>query len=177
MTKIAVFGSAFNPPSLGHKSVIESLCHFDRVLLVPSIAHAWGKQMIEFETRCELVTKFIQDLKIKNVELSKVEQSLQSQGASVTTWQVLNHIKELNPTADITFIVGPDNFYNFDKFYKANEITETFSILMCPEKLKVRSTDIRNNLENGEDIDHLTTTLVKTYLIESGLYRKITNEG
>ena len=59
MTKIAVFGSAFNPPSLGHKSVIDSLSHFDLVLLVPSISHAWGKQMLSYEIRCELIDAFI----------------------------------------------------------------------------------------------------------------------
>ncbi len=49
MKKIAIFGSAFNPPSLGHKSVIESLSHFDLVLLEPSIAHAWGKNMLDYQ--------------------------------------------------------------------------------------------------------------------------------
>ncbi|MDF4536048.1 nicotinate-nicotinamide nucleotide adenylyltransferase, partial [Vibrio parahaemolyticus] len=51
MKKIAVFGSAFNPPTLGHKSIIDSLGHFDLILLVPSIAHAWGKTMLDYELR------------------------------------------------------------------------------------------------------------------------------
>ena len=34
--KIAIFGSAFNPPTLGHLSVLERLTHFDRILLLPS---------------------------------------------------------------------------------------------------------------------------------------------
>lgn len=176
MTKIAVFGSAFNPPSLGHKSVIESLSHFDKVLLVPSIAHAWGKEMIDFEVRCELVNKFIQDINLNNVELSKIEQQLQTSDSNVTTWQVLNLLQERNPEADITFVIGPDNFYNFHKFYRSKEITSKFSILMCPEKVSIRSTDLRNKLNNGDDISHLTTTLVKDYLIDLGLYSKIDNE-
>ena len=57
--KIAVFGSAFNPPSLGHKSVIERLSHFDKVLLVPSLSHAWGKEMLPFDTRIDMVLTFI----------------------------------------------------------------------------------------------------------------------
>ena len=62
MKKIAIFGSAFNPPSLGHKSVIESLSHFDLVLLEPSIAHAWGKNMLDYPTRCKMVDAFIKDM-------------------------------------------------------------------------------------------------------------------
>lgn len=62
MKKIAVFGSAFNPPTLGHKSIIDSLGHFDLILLVPSIAHAWGKTMLDYELRSQLVDQFIQDI-------------------------------------------------------------------------------------------------------------------
>ncbi len=75
MTKIAVFGSAFNPPSLGHKSVIESLSHFDLILLVPSISHAWGKQMLSYEIRCELIDAFIHDLQSDKIQRSIVEES------------------------------------------------------------------------------------------------------
>ena len=35
--KIAVFGSAFNPPHMGHADVVtQALAHFDRVILVPN---------------------------------------------------------------------------------------------------------------------------------------------
>ena len=79
MSKIAVFGSAFNPPSVGHKSVIDSLTHFDQVLLLPSISHAWGKQMLDYDLRCELVDAFIQDLNLSNLVRSTVEEELYKQ--------------------------------------------------------------------------------------------------
>lgn len=99
-SKIAVFGSAFNPPSLGHKSVIESLTHFDRVLLLPSIAHAWGKQMLEYSARCELVDAFIEDLQVDNVERSTIEESLYSPESSVTTYAVLEALELNTQTAN-----------------------------------------------------------------------------
>ena len=93
MKKIAIFGSAFNPPSLGHKSVIDSLAHFDKILLVPSIAHAWGKEMLDFDTRCQLVNAFISDLSLDQVELSLIEKSLFTPGESVTTYAVLSELR------------------------------------------------------------------------------------
>lgn len=45
MSRIAVMGSAFNPPSLGHKDVVEqALTQCDQVWLVPAFRHAWGKK-------------------------------------------------------------------------------------------------------------------------------------
>lgn len=169
-SKIAVFGSAFNPPSLGHKSVIESLTHFDRVLLLPSIAHAWGKQMLEYSDRCELVDAFIEDLQVDNVERSTIEESLYSPESSVTTYAVLEALEAKYPDSDLTFVMGPDNLLSFAKFYKAEEIVNRWSLLCCPEKVKVRSTYIRNALKQHEDVSHLVTVKVLRKLIEKEYY-------
>ena len=168
--KIAVFGSAFNPPSLGHKSVIERLGHFDNVLLVPSISHAWGKSMLPYEIRLEMIAAFIADLNLENVELSTVEKEIYIPEQSVTTFSLLNSLQEKNPNADITFIIGPDNLMNFAKFYKSDEIVQRWGVMACPETLPVRSTDIRNTRLSGGDISDLTTASVQRYIVERHLY-------
>ncbi|MGD8171555.1 nicotinate-nicotinamide nucleotide adenylyltransferase [Vibrio sp. TRT 21S02] len=170
MLKIAVFGSAFNPPSLGHKSVIESLSHFDQIQLIPSISHAWGKEMLDYDRRCELVDAFIVDLSMPQVVRSTVEEELFIPGQSVTTYAVLERLQKNFPDADITFVLGPDNFFSFSKFYKAEEITKRWNVLACPERVAIRSTDIRLALHNGEDISHLTTLNVQRILVDSKYY-------
>ena len=172
MKKIAIFGSAFNPPSLGHKSVIESLSHFDLVLLEPSIAHAWGKNMLDYPTRCKMVDAFIKDMGLSNVRRSDAEHALYQPGQSVTTYALLEKIQEIYPTADITFVIGPDNFFKFAKFSRAEEIMERWTVMACPEKVKVRSTDIRNALVTGEDINAYTTPSVCELLLNEGLYKE-----
>ncbi|ERM58103.1 MULTISPECIES: nicotinate-nicotinamide nucleotide adenylyltransferase [Vibrio] len=170
MEKIAIFGSAFNPPSLGHKSVIDSLAHFDKILLVPSIAHAWGKEMLDFDTRCQLVEAFISDLLLDQVELSLVEKGLFTPGESVTTYAVLSQLQKQHPEAELTFVIGPDNFFKFSSFYKSDEITERWSVMACPEKVKIRSTDIRHALQNGSNVAKLSTKSVTRILQDSELY-------
>ncbi|MGF1741734.1 nicotinate-nicotinamide nucleotide adenylyltransferase [Vibrio profundum] len=170
MSKIAVFGSAFNPPSLGHKSVIESLSHYDKVLLVPSISHAWGKEMADYSLRCELLAGFVTDIALPNVELSKVEEQLYVPGTSVTTFAVLSELQQNFPDADITFIMGPDNIVNFTKFYRYDEILRRWSLLACPEKVAIRSTQIRDNLLAGNSIAGLTTPSVAKLLDEQRIY-------
>ncbi|ATF10122.1 nicotinate-nicotinamide nucleotide adenylyltransferase [Candidatus Enterovibrio altilux] len=153
---IAVFGSAFNPPSLGHLSVIKRLSHFDTVLLVPSVVHAWGKKMADFDKRCDWVNEFITDVNISNAFLCADERDI-SKNTLVTTWILLSHLQNQYPCSLLTFVIGPDNFLNFMKFYKAKEIIKKWSILTCPETVKVRSTHIRDALQRGEDISSLTT--------------------
>jgi nicotinate-nucleotide adenylyltransferase len=170
-TKIAIFGSAFNPPSLGHRSVIESLTHFDIVLLIPSIAHAWGKEMLDYKLRCEMLDLFIHDLGCKTFQRSTIEEELYVPGGRVTTYAVLEKAQELYPSADITFVIGPDNFFNFHKFYKAEEILSRWAVMACPEKVAIRSTDIRNELEKMRSVTKLTTKSVANFLIKNNLYK------
>jgi nicotinate-nucleotide adenylyltransferase len=160
LLNIAIFGSAFNPPSLGHKSVLERLNHFDRILLVPSIAHAWGKPMLSYELRCRLVDAFIADLACLKIERSDIEQQLYQPGQSVTTYAVLMALQAQYPEDELTFIIGPDNLFKFADFYRAEDILNQFSVMACPEKVHIRSTDIRESLHRGQSISGLTTPSV-----------------
>ncbi|WPC75463.1 nicotinate-nicotinamide nucleotide adenylyltransferase [Vibrio porteresiae] len=170
MQKIAVFGSAFNPPTLGHKSVIDSLGHFDRILLVPSISHAWGKDMLDYQTRCQLLHAFIRDLQWDKLELSNIESSLVQPQESVTTYAVLDALQTQHPDAQLTFVIGPDNLFNFGKFYRAQEILERWSVMACPQRLAIRSTDIRDKLSQHQSIAGLTTPSVEAMLVQQKLY-------
>ncbi|WP_260260691.1 nicotinate-nicotinamide nucleotide adenylyltransferase [Vibrio intestinalis] len=171
MSKIAVFGSAFNPPSLGHKSVIESLQHFDHVLLLPSISHAWGKQMLDYALRTQLVDAFIDDMDLDNVSRSQVEEVLfQQTKQAVTTFSVLEALQQQWPDSELTFVMGPDNLFNFSKFYKSDEIVRRWSVMACPETVAIRSTDIRHALQQNLPINHLTTPKVCSILADNKYY-------
>jgi len=169
-SKIAIFGSAFNPPSLGHKSAIDSLGHFDKIILLPSISHAWGKEMLSFELRCQLVELFIKDISSERIELSTIEIELKKPGHSVTTFDVLSGLENKYPHADLTFVIGPDNFLNFHKFSRYAEILARWSIIVCPEKLPIRSTHIRENIKMNKTITAMTTPLVGKYLLDNKIY-------
>jgi len=170
MKKIAVFGSAFNPPTLGHKSIIDALGHFDLILLVPSIAHAWGKTMLDYELRNQLVDQFIEDIGSNKVQRSDVEEILYTPENTVTTYAVLTHLQAQYPEDELTFVIGPDNLLNFGKFYKVDEILQRWAVLACPERLSIRSTVIRDSLQNGQSITGMTTSGVEQMLYQHLLY-------
>lgn len=170
MKKIAVFGSAFNPPTLGHKSIIDSLEHFDLVLLVPSISHAWGKAMLDYELRNRLVDQFIQDMGSSKVQRSDVEQALYTPDHAVTTYAVLSRLQAWYPESELTFVIGPDNLLNFAKFYQVDEILRRWTVMACPERLPIRSTVIREALQNGQSISDMTTSGVAQLLYQHQFY-------
>ena len=154
--KIAIFGSAFNPPTLAHLYIIQCLSNYDAVLLVPSYDHAWEKKMAHFSIRCKWVLSLIKDSGCHNVQLNTDEKKIY-QGQPITTWRLLNHLQNEWSGAELTFVMGPDNFINFNKFYRSRDILKKWKLLTCPEILPIRSTLIRKRLLNGEDISDLTT--------------------
>ncbi|SIO31548.1 nicotinate-nicotinamide nucleotide adenylyltransferase [Salinivibrio sp. ES.052] len=165
--KIAVFGSAFNPPTQGHASVLKQLNHFDQVLLVPSYKHAWGKAMASYDSRCHWVQALIDDLALPNLKLCRCEAFLGKKGEPVTTFMLLSALQQDYPDAALTFVVGPDNLIKFGQFAHSEKILSRWSVLGMPEKVAVRSTHIRERLQQGLSISDLTTPRVAAQLTAS----------
>ncbi len=155
MDKIAVFGSAFNPPHRGHMDVIDQLKHkFDKVLLIPSAAHAFGKTPLPIETRTEMLSLILADYfpNDPKVEVSLVEFDIlkeSSEDKPVYSYDLLQKLNQQNP-AEYHLIIGPDNAAPeiWCKFYKHKEIEEEFTVTTVEERRKIRSTEIRELLTN-----------------------------
>lgn len=63
MKTMVYFGSAFNPPHLGHMQCLQYLVGqpgVAKVLAGPSKAHAYGKDMAPFETRVALTRRLLE---------------------------------------------------------------------------------------------------------------------
>ena len=75
--KIAVFGSAFNPPTRGHEDairyVLDEVGDVEKILLVPSYHHAFAKQMADYDTRIELLKAFVNDIDDNRVQAEAIE--------------------------------------------------------------------------------------------------------
>ncbi len=89
------------------------------------------------------------------VGLSLIEKGLFTPGESVTTYAVLSELQKLHRDAELTFVIGPDNFFKFSSFYKSDEITERWAVMAYALKKSIHSTDIRNALISGSDVAKL----------------------
>ena len=139
---------------------------------MPSIAHAWGKKMLDYRSRCILLDAFIGDLSLENLQKSTIEQDLFTSGYPVRTYEVLTALQTEFPDSTITFVMGVDNLFSFGRFYKSKEILRHFSVLACPEKVPVRSTTIREALISSCPIENMSTPSVVALLLSSSWYKK-----
>jgi len=173
---IAVFGSAFNPPTRGHQDAIEyALKHesaFDAVVLVPAFKHAFAKHMADYGIRLHMLELFVQDINDDRVKALSIEHQIQKSSVSpVYTFDVLSFIQQnVYPEAKLSFVMGPDNKANWHRFYKAQEIEKTWPLIEVPERIAIRSTSVRERINANLEINTMVTARVASYLKDTGLY-------
>ena len=155
--KTAVFGSAFNPPHMGHADVInQALEVFAHVIVVPSFSHAFGKTMAAYSLRLDLVRTLV-ELHLdwqQRVIVSDIEEPIAKKkpvNEPIYTFDVLNELETRKPLEQLVFVVGPDNAEpeTWAKFYRAKEIDERWGRWEAKERKKIRSTAIRRQLKIG----------------------------
>lgn len=169
--KVAVFGSAFNPPSYSHMKIIEILTEiFEEVLVVPCYSHNFGKAMISFDHRIKMAELLISNIK-GNVRITDIEKELFKDETS-KTYNLLKRLKNDNPDNDYVFVCGFDNANpeNWSKFYKYDLIDKEFGKYIIPDSIgNIRSTKIRNNLKNGLSIEGMTTPDIIKYINDKSI--------
>ncbi len=153
MNKTGVFGSAFNPPTRGHLDVlVQAAPHFDRILLLPSMAHAFNKNSLPIAQRIALLEAFCTDIDDLpcTLEVSLIEQDILDQAPDlpVYTWTVLDALSRQSPTTSFSFIRGPDNADPaiWQKFYRYRDIEQRWPIFTAKEQTDTRSTKVRTAL-------------------------------
>lgn len=104
--QFAVYGGSFDPPHLAHAlAVSAALCvhGVERVLVVPTYAHAFSKRLTPFEDRlrmCELTF-----MHLRGVEICNIERDLPAPSLTLHTLQAL---AERYPGVQLRLLIGGD---------------------------------------------------------------------
>ena len=180
--RIGVFGSAFDPPTLGHLDVIEQFTNrFDRILLVPSAQHAFNKRSLPFSVRVEMLNHFVDSVRVDcDLEVCELEAGLlkNNPDSPVYTFDLLAALDEkYQGKADVAFIRGPDNARpeTWSRFYRAQEIENRWSVVTAEERLNVRSSAVRAILSDADNtmqsLDDFLLPSVSAYIQKHKLYQ------
>ncbi|TRY29891.1 nicotinate-nicotinamide nucleotide adenylyltransferase [Aliiglaciecola sp. M165] len=173
--RVAIFGSAFNPPTRGHLDALHYLLestNVDKILLVPSFAHAFGKDMLEYDTRLALLDEFQRDINLSQVEVFAIEHTLSDGSKPVYTYDLLQHLQNNQlKEHQLFFVIGPDNLKNWHKFYQADNILKQWGRIVVPERVAVRSTAVREAITAGKPLDQLVTNGVAKFIAANHLYQ------
>jgi nicotinate-nucleotide adenylyltransferase len=120
VTSVAIFGGSFNPPHVSHvlaATYVLSTEPIDRVLVVPTFQHPFGKPLAPFDDRvrmCELAMGWI-----PGVEVSRVEETLGGESRTVRT---LEHLKKTHPEWEMRFMIGADIVAESHKWFAFERI-------------------------------------------------------
>lgn len=153
--KIAIYGSAFNPPHLGHMDAIDQIINkFDLILLIPSYSHAFAKKMAPFEKRCEMLKIILSEVYTNNekLEISEIEKEIYT-GSPIFSYDLLCSLRDFKyPNDSLYLVIGPDNAdpITWSKFYKHDDITKEFNLEIVQQRKEIRSTLIRNAIKASD---------------------------
>lgn len=194
-------GGTFNPIHNGHLILAEQAreyCDLDEVLFMPS-GNSYLKerdQIPDGKIRLSMTALAIED----NPYFSLSDMEVCREGPTYTC-ETLKELKKQHPEVTYYFIVGADNLFSIETWWKpeeifaactliaaargdkeessllkkAEELRENYNagILLLPErKFDVSSTEIREKVKRGESVRYLLPDKVISYIETNRLYRE-----
>lgn len=190
MSKIGVFGGAFDPLHIGHLIIAErSIEEFklQKIIFIPTnIPPHKPPPLASALDRLELVKIAVQDKPYFEVSDMEIKRK------GVSYWiNTLRELKKGYPKDEIFTLIGMDEAIYFMNWKEPEEILKLsrFIIITRPESrgevtsplhekadfielnLDISSTEIREHIRNGKSIKHLVPEEVEVYIKRKKLYK------
>lgn len=195
---IGILGGTFNPPHRGHLALArhaKAELGLARVLLMPaySAPHKGDDEDPGPEQRLEMCRLAVRDEPEAGLEACGLE--IERGGPSYTV-DTLRAIRESDPEAELTFIVGADMARTLTAWREPRELVELARLTVAEREntgrgdvlreldslgarvtflgmpmLEVSSSQVRARVRDGEPIEDLVAPAVAEYIAEHGLYR------
>ncbi|MFA5479954.1 MAG: nicotinate (nicotinamide) nucleotide adenylyltransferase [Candidatus Muiribacteriota bacterium] len=192
--KTGVLGGTFDPFHCGHLYIATELIKrkvVDNVCLVPTYSHAHktDEKITDFNIRLEMLEIAVKNE--KKILISDIESRMEKPSYTYKTLKKLSEFSE----NDFYLIIGKDQLWNFNKWYKWKEISQEFKIIVfdreinqtdiqpdflenllyteiLSDKIQISSTDIREKVKCGKSIKGLVPEVVEKYILKNGLYKQ-----
>jgi nicotinate-nucleotide adenylyltransferase len=177
---LAIFGGSFDPPHVGHTLVaayVMAAHGCDRVLVVPTGQHAFGKRLSPLAHRvrmCEMAMACL-----RNVEVSSIEGSLPAPNRTLHT---IEAIAATYPNVQLRLVLGSDLLSETHAWHNFARVTELAPLIVIerqgheradassPALPAVSSTDMRRRLRAGESTASWLCPSVAAYATQHQLF-------
>ena len=130
--RIGIYGGSFNPIHKGHTELAASIVQqglVDELWLLVSplnpLKQGETSDIAEYEHRLSMARLATED--IEGVKVSDFEKNLPLPSYTITT---LGELHKAYPEHEFVLIIGADNWERFPRWYHAQEIIDTYSILI-----------------------------------------------
>ena len=130
--RIGIYGGSFNPIHKGHTELAASIVQqglVDELWLLVSplnpLKQGETSDIAEYEHRLSMARLAAED--IEGVKVSDFEKNLPLPSYTITT---LGELRKAYPEHEFVLVIGADNWERFPRWYHAQEIIDTYSILI-----------------------------------------------
>ena len=196
--RIGVYGGSFDPIHIGHlRSALEvsQAQELDELRFLPSgnPPHR-ARAQVANEHRLKMLQLAVDDA--PGIGIDDRELGRKSTSYSIDT---LETIQAENPQADLTLIIGMDQFNAFDTWHRWQELLQRVELVVMERpgetlsgsayqlmasslqkrisivsvtQLEISSSRIRKDLQAGLDIRFLVPYAVRDYILSQDLYKK-----
>ena len=178
--KIALYLGSFNPFHNGHLEVVKTALNdfrMDKVVIVPTMQNPWKKEkVLDIDTRKFIIywsIEFNQDFDIiidwqrgiPSIYIDLIEKELIPPYYSYAT---LHALKNKYCNDEVFVLCGEDTIKDIPNWMNGEAIIQDYNFLVVDRpKDSISSTEIRNKIKNGEDIDKYVSpdvvNLIKKY--------------
>ena len=151
---IALFGGAFDPPTIGHGNIAKYLTEkniVDEVWFMPCYVSYYGKNMAKFKDRHKMLMLMIKDLNVK-ADVSSFEKDIKSTaGTNVIMEKFLKCYNDYK----FYFVIGMDNAMKIRTWPGWEELIQMVPFIIVPRKDDNNETpdDNSNNKKNTDGAD------------------------
>jgi len=196
--KLCVFQGTFNPIHNAHLRVAKYVLNkydFDKLLFIPAYKPPHKKYDDNMSIhRLNMVKLAIEDEHNSKIEVSDIE--YKREGKSYTYLTICELYKKYKIDSKINFIIGTDAFKDIESWYETNKLKELvkFTVFIRENNFSsleynylkdkgydfifdelsfedISSTELREKIKNGQNIDGFINNSVKEYIAKNGLYK------
>lgn len=179
---ICLFGGSFDPPHNGHVAMVRyALSRQDvhSVWVLPVYQHAFDKRLSDFDARmamCQLAFGALDGAVVSDLE--------RQLGGVSRTLRLVQAVRDQHPDTPLRLLVGADVMGDIDRWHRFDEIARIAPPLpvgrpgyasdatdsQAPPMPDVSSTEVRQRLGRGEDLQEAVPEAVARYVAERDLY-------
>lgn len=195
--KIGLYGGAFNPVHNGHLALADhfkNALELERLIFIPTHVppHKSGDGLVSGEHRINMLSLALSGLEYCSV--SDIE--FRREGKSYT-YDTVCELKKIYPDDEFFLIVGADQYFDFQKWYRADEILRQVTVCSAAREnnqyrqmleykskhdnmqntvvcnfdvTEISSSKIRNMISTGQSVSEFVPDSVLRYIKENNLY-------
>ena len=196
--KLCVFQGTFNPIHNAHLRVAKYVLNkydFDKLLFIPAYKPPHKKYDDNMSIhRLNMVKLAVEDEHNSKIEVSDIE--YKREGKSYTYLTICELYNKYKIDSKINFIIGTDAFKDIENWYEADKLKELvkFTVFIRENNFSsleynylkdkgydfifdelsfedISSTELREKIKNGQNIDGFINNSVKEYIAKNGLYK------